>query len=230
MAVRKRATKMTPAENTRFKDVITTLIGNGTYGQLVSHHADMSHRMHSMGGMDPIGRQRFLPWHRVYLLKLEKAMQQIDAICFIPYWDWTTQKKVPPWLANFMPTVNVPGQGVINVSRDIAVPPPLPTKSDIKSVMSETTYTDFTTQLEFAHNNVHGWVGKTMANIIVSPADPLFWLHHAKIDRLWSTCQVKPANAGKIPSLTGNNRIMDPWTESEEDVRSIANLGYSYGP
>lgn len=221
---------MTPPEKTRFKDVITKLIGNGTYGQLVSHHADMSHRMHSMGGMDPVGRQRFLPWHRVYLVKLEKAMQQIDPLCFIPYWEWTTQKKVPPWLANFMPTVNVPGQGTIKVLRDIAAPPPLPTKSDIKSVLSETTYTAFTTQLEFAHNNVHGWVGGVMADILVSPSDPLFWLHHANIDRLWSIWQAKPSNVGKNPSLTGNDRIMDPWTESEEDVRSIADLGYSYGP
>src|SRR6266498_2738890 len=34
MAVRKRATQMTGAEEQRFRDVITTLIQNGTYGQL----------------------------------------------------------------------------------------------------------------------------------------------------------------------------------------------------
>ena len=78
MAVRKKATAMTAAEKKRFRDVITALIGNGTYGQLASFHADMSHNMHgSMGGA---GRQRFLPWHRIYLLKLEQAMQAIDSL------------------------------------------------------------------------------------------------------------------------------------------------------
>ena len=99
MAVRKRATQMTDTETQRFRDVITTLIQNGTYGQLVSHHANMMHNMH--GSMGFVGRQRFLPWHRVYLLRLEEAMQAIDPLSFIPYWRWTTQRSVPSWLQDF---------------------------------------------------------------------------------------------------------------------------------
>lgn len=63
--IRKRESKMTKGEKDRYRNTINTLIQNGTYGQLVRHHTNMDHRMHSMGGMDPIGRQRFLPWHRV---------------------------------------------------------------------------------------------------------------------------------------------------------------------
>jgi tyrosinase len=168
MGVRKRATQMTDAEEERFRDVITALIQNGTYGQLVSHHANMMHNMH--GSMGFVGRQRFLPWHRVYLLRLEEAMQAIDPLCFIPYWRWTSQRWVPPWLANFRPTVNVPGQGNIPVTRNVGAPPPLPTASDVSDVLSETTFTDFATQVEFIHNDVHGWVGGTMALITTSPA------------------------------------------------------------
>jgi tyrosinase len=226
MAVRKSATQMTDAEKQRFRDVITQLIQNGTYGQLVSHHANMMHNMHSSMGF--VGRQRFLPWHRVYLLRLEEAMQAIDSLSFIPYWGWTTQRWVPPWLSNFRPTVNVPGQGNIAVARNVGAPPPLPTGSDVSDVLSETTYTDFTTQLEFIHNDVHGWVGGTMSLITTSPADPLFWLHHAQVDRLWSQWQAKSSNAGKNPILSGNNRIMDPWPETAAQVRSITSLGYSY--
>lgn len=94
MAVRKRATKMVAAEKKRFRDVITALIGSGTFGQLVADHADMMHNMH--GGMGAIGRQRFLPWHRVYLLKLERAMQALDPQAFIPYWNWTSQRLFHP--------------------------------------------------------------------------------------------------------------------------------------
>ena len=52
----------------------------------------------------------------------------------------------------------------------------------------------------------------------------------AQVDRLWSIWQAKPANSGKNPTLSGNNRIMDPWQETAAQVRSIASLGYSYGP
>ena len=226
MAVRKRATQMTDTEKQRFKDVITTLIQNGTYGQLVRHHANMMHNMH--GSMGFVGRQRFLPWHRVYLLRLEEAMQAIDPLSFIPYWRWTTQRSVPSWLQNFRPTVNVPGQGNITVTRNTGIPPLLPTTAHVNDVLSETTFTDFVTQLEFIHNDVHGWVRGTMALITTSPADPLFWLHHAQVDRLWSVWQAKPSNAGKNPILSWNNRIMDPWTETATQVRSITTLGYSY--
>jgi tyrosinase-like protein len=48
---------------------------------------------------------------------------------------------------------------------------------------SGVTYTTFTSVLEGFHNEVHGWVGGAMGSIMVSPADPLFWLHHAQISR-----------------------------------------------
>ncbi|HEX5741848.1 MAG TPA: tyrosinase family protein [Pilimelia sp.] len=40
------------------------------------------------------------------------------------------------------------------------------------------------------HNAVHVWVGGHMAQTD-SPNDPVFWLHHANIDRLWSQWQTR---------------------------------------
>lgn len=124
----------------------------------------------------------------------------------------------------------MPGQGTITVVRNTGAPPSLPRKAEIDDVLSEETYTDFVTALEFQHNGVHGWVGGTMALITTAPADPVFWLHHAQIDRLWSIWQAEPANAGKNPQLAGANATMDPWPETEVQVRSVASLSYSYGP
>ena len=31
---------------------------------------------------------------------------------------------------------------------------------------------------------MHNWVGGIMSDIMYSPCDPLFWLHHAFIDRV----------------------------------------------
>ena len=32
--------------------------------------------------------QRFLPWHRAYLINFERELREIDSFLSIPYWDW----------------------------------------------------------------------------------------------------------------------------------------------
>lgn len=232
MAVRKRTTSMTVAEQNRFKSVITALInapGNpNPYGTLVWRHTNHAHNMHP--GMGAVAVQRFLPWHRVFLLKVEQMGQAIDPLFFIPYWKWTSERMVPPWLATFKPTVKVPVTPDITVVRNPPRPGlSLPTATFINNnVMTATTFTNFTFAIDAPHGQVHNWCNGTMSNINFSPVDPLFWLHHAEIDRLWSVWQA--SNPGKNPTLSGANKTMDPWPETEAAVRSISALGYSYGP
>lgn len=186
----------------------------------------MSHNQH---GMNALGTQRFLPWHRVYLLRLEELLQKIDSAAFVPYWDWTKSRSVPTWMRTFTPTVFVPGNGMVVVKRNASIR----AKKNVKAIMPLTAYTAFTHALENGpHGEVHVEVGvvngarEAMARITVSPADPLFWLHHAQIDRLWAQWQI--AMPRKNPSLSGINATLDPWTEKESQVRSIAALGYNY--
>ena len=35
------------------------------------------------------------------------------------------------------------------------------------------------------HNQVHGYVGGFMGSFDTAGLDPIFWLHHANIDRIW---------------------------------------------
>jgi tyrosinase len=225
MTQRKNAHHLTAAESGRYKRAIKKMLADITnpYGKLVAIHGDMSHDMH---GMDADGVQRFLPWHRDYLLQFEKALQQIDPAAFIPYWDWTVKRTVPRWIKTFKPTVIVPGTGTVTVKRKSSIP----ATKKVATIMAKTTFTDFTTHLEGGpHNQVHNEIGGpngTMADIMISPADPIFWLHHGNLDRLWSQWQA--AHPGKNPKLTGAARIMDPWPQTETQLRSIATLGYSY--
>ena len=76
------------------------------------------------------------------------------------------------------------------------------------------------------HNGVHMWVGGIMSDIMYSPTDVLFWLHHANCDRLWSIWQENHANQN--PNLTGTDAIMDPWSFNEQDTRDTTNFGYVY--
>ena len=70
--------------------------------------------------------------------------------------------------------------------------------------MAKTSFEPFQNFLERVHGSVHIAVGGpsqdpqqqgTMATAH-SPADPLFWLHHANIDRLWSQWTAAHPNAG----------------------------------
>ncbi len=231
MVVRKRASSLTPVEQTRFKSVMNTLINAAgdpnPYGTLVWRHTNHAYNMHP--GMSPVATQRFLPWHRAFVLKVEQMGQAIDPLFFIPYWKWTSERTVPPWLATFKPTVKVPATPNITVVRNPPAPGlTLPTATTINAVMGQTTFTAFTDAIDFPHGRVHNWCNGTMSNINFSPVDPLFWLHHAEIDRLWSVWQA--SNPGQNPSLAGSDRIMAPWPDTEASLRSITTLGYSYGP
>ncbi|MFE9253269.1 tyrosinase family protein [Streptomyces sp. NPDC007088] len=83
------------------------------------------------------------------------------------------------------------------------------------------------------HNRVHRWVGGTMLGGS-SPGDPVFWLHHAFVDLIWSRWQRAHPKAGYLParalspgdSQSGRiatlNDPMPPW-----DVAPAALLDHS---
>lgn len=218
---------MTKPEQDRFKTAYQTLISAGILGPIIAIHADMSHMMHS--SMGSIGTQRFLPWHRAYLYEMEQALLAHDPHVTIPYWDWTVTRSFPTWLQNFTPTVVVNGNPITVTRQPGVLSHNLPSKAQLNSVMNQTNFTPFTQPpngLEGLHNTVHMWVGGTMGNIPTAPADPIFWMHHANVDRIWDSWQKK--NSGKNPSLVGSHAIMDPWSFTESDTRSTKNFGYVY--
>ncbi len=95
--------------------------------------------------------------------------------------------------------------------------------------MTKKSYDAFSAPINGIHGAVHIWVGGTMSDASVSPADPVFWLHHANLDRLWWTWYKDPAAGnGQNPALSGPDAVMDPWTYNESDTRNIATLGYAY--
>jgi tyrosinase len=48
------------------------------------------------------------------------------------------------------------------------------------------------------HNKVHRWVGGLMMGA-TSPDDPVFWLHHAYMDLLWTRWQQAHPRSGYLP-------------------------------
>ncbi|KAJ3165669.1 hypothetical protein HDU88_003862 [Geranomyces variabilis] len=55
---------------------------------------------------------------------------------------------------------------------------------------SRTSYASFRNNFESQpHNAVHSSIGGDMFVVTISPNDPLFYLHHANVDRMWSIWQ-----------------------------------------
>ncbi|HVT58937.1 MAG TPA: tyrosinase family protein [Thermoanaerobaculia bacterium] len=250
-AVRKDQAALTAGDQEAFRQAVSRLVDEGKYAELVQIHMDMSHNMH--GSMGETGLYRFLGWHRRYLLEVEHELQRVDALLRpkvteklgIPYWRW--QDPFPAWLTNFLPAKD-PISGGPAPLRKTAAPPQKANGQDVATIVgdfriqntglpNENDYTKFTYALEGwglrpnntslpAHNQGHAWIGGIMNNTRTSPADPIFWLHHAEVDRLWQSWRQKNPNPG--PLLTGGDRIMDPWPDLYDDLLDIAALGVAY--
>jgi tyrosinase len=228
--IRKKEQDLTKTERTRLIDAFTVINQSGTFGKFVAIHADMSHHQHRMtSAPDDLGAQRFLPWHRVFLDQVETALRRIHPDVTIPYWDWTADQKVPDWIAETLPTVVVPGPmgGVVHVTRSPGDEKALQEiTSPISEVMKSDTFDTFVEGLESIHDAVHMWVGATMSDLTTAAADPLFYMHHANVDRLWWNWHQDYPNQN--PTLRGDNAVMDPWRVTEPTTRNIANFHYSY--
>ncbi len=233
--VRKSAEAMTPAEQQIFKSAVTKAIADGSYSRLVNIHADMAHDMHTMGGM-PAGTERFLPWHRMFLVTFEQALRVFEPNFFVPHWRWMDKSDIPSWLKKFKPSGVVDENGKpIRITRAPGTSPTartLPTTSTIQTtVMNRSDYHSFTLALEGAnpfgaHNLVHVWFNGTMSRVPHAPADPMFWMHHAELDRIWAIWAT--AHAGQVPNLSGADAILDPWPEKVTDVLDTRVGAYSY--
>ena len=101
-------------------------------------------------------------------------------------------------------------------------------RAPASTAMSKTNYGDFSSIVNGIHGSVHIWVGGTMSDASVSPADPVFWLHHANLDRLWWVWYNSAQGNHQNPPLTGSDALMDPWTYTEPDTRSISTFHYIY--
>ena len=214
---RKDQASLTENERQRFLCAFNVINSNGTLGALVDIHGDPVHQPHST--------QRFLPWHRIYLLRMEELLMMADPTVCIPYWKSSEEQAFPAWLLGFTPTVNLAG-GPHTVTRNIGAFAVLPDAAAVAAVMANGTFNAFTPALQGVHNSGHVWVGGSMGSVPTAPADPVFWMHHAESDRIWAAWQA--THPGQNPTLAGAAATMDPWTETEPDTRDITVLGYAY--
>ena len=142
----------------------------------------------------------------------------------IPYWGWTRLRRVPPALER--------AENPLNHRRNPGfIVPDLPSVAEIegeRGLLRIDNYRNFASRLESGpHARVHNWVDSDMANLMISPSDPLFWCHHAYVDYIWDKWQCGHTTAGPSdPSQRlnlGSGRFI-----KVEEVLMVERLGYEY--
>jgi tyrosinase len=209
----------------------------------------------------PHGLPDFTHWHRHYILNFERICGDLigDPNFALAYWDWTQNNgripspffdldalnveklgdvahdSSPNWAGGaLVDTIGVRGLTRTQGLRD---DPRLGGAFDPKKIEDVKRFTDFGLfkgRLESSpHNNAHvisgggtGHMGDGM-----SPLDPIFWLHHCNVDRVWAEWQ-KAQNLTPPLGLLYDGQFVDgkgkPVKASSASSLSVADLGYTY--
>ncbi len=141
----------------------------------------------------------FFAWHRGYIYYFERQLRAVcgDPQLVLPYWDYYTNPTLPAEFTN--PSTDNPlyeSRVNNNVREALSM---APFSSSLINFPTNSANA-FEPSFESApHNLVHNIIGGVMSDML-SPTDPIFWLHHANVDRLW-VAWVLAANGRKMPAL-----------------------------
>ncbi|ARP67093.1 MULTISPECIES: tyrosinase family protein [Mesorhizobium] len=198
--VRKNAESLTRFEVQIFLDALKKL--HDIQNSAASSDYEPFVRIHEAANQLEIHRSPlFLPWHRALLLDLERRLQQVDPRVTIPYWRFD-EPADHVFSDDFMgatvpgvPFVSGPGLGdwidpqMGRLIRDPAVAPSQGVLDPAVPANFHRAFVIFHSQIESSfHSGVHRNLGGWLATAD-SPADPLFFLLHANVDRVWAHWQ-----------------------------------------
>ncbi|KZM21620.1 Tyrosinase [Ascochyta rabiei] len=195
------------------------------YEDLVALHQTLTPNVH--------GNAKFLLWHRYYLWTFEQMLRSDCGFNReLPWFDETryagryTQSSV--FSSQWFGSINVGGQCVTNgqfaglainigpgsgntrhcLARDNDDSETINTGSAIVDACnSRSTYADMASCAEGgAHAWGHNGIGAVMQDTYASPADPVFFLHHAFIDRNFRIWQNNGGNP-RITTVSGTDAV-----------------------
>lgn len=185
----------------------------------------------------------FLSWHRMYLYFFERILRAKSGNpnLTLPYWDYQTNGAIP---IDYRFPANA-ANALYNASRALAInnpsltnPGTLPSAISIRinSALTNIDYYTFQSALENPHGGVHVSVGGDMSDVRRAALDPVFWLHHANIDRLWEAWLSKCGSRANPKDATWLNKTYSFVDETgtivnmkgSQVVKTAATLNYRY--
>jgi len=202
--VRKNANTLTPGERDRFVSAFAQLNNQGA-----GRFADFRDMHTNVSSPQAHGAAGFLPWHRAYLLDLERELQAIDPSVALPYWRFD-QPAPNIFTLDYLGVSNALGtvqfsatnplqfwftDGVQGINRrpffsTAVAPPGLRTEAQTLALGgANNLYASFRTLEGNPHGSAHTSFGGSISSIGTAAKDPLFFLLHSNVDRLWAKWQ-----------------------------------------
>ncbi len=191
------------------------------------------------------GTWRFLPWHRCQIYWFERIVAQLSGKpdFAMPYWDWqVTGRLAPVFLDPSSPFYHAPRNPNL-ASFDFVRSREQLWGGDWANVFqgSFNSFAGFVGDSgaveTSGHSYVHVMVGGDMGDPATAPRDPLFFFHHANIDRVWAAWQSRAEARGVIFDdawlaepfdMFADERGSNAPTLTTADVRATSMLGYRY--
>lgn len=199
--IRKNANTLTPAERDRFASAFARLNNQGA-----GRFTDFRDMHTAAGDPEAHGGPAFLPWHRAYLLDLERELQAIDPTVSLHYWRFD-QASPNLFTRDFLGESDLLGtvqfnatnplqfwktDGVQGINRrprfNTGTAPPGPI-SQAQTLALGNAYRDFRRMQGNPHGSAHVSFGGSISSIPTAARDPLFFLLHCNVDRLWAKWQ-----------------------------------------
>jgi polyphenol oxidase len=219
--------------------------------------------LNSNAGEEIHGGWWFFPWHRCYLYFFERILGSLvgDNTLALPYWDWDNVEHVtlPPPYTTPNDATNPLCDLMRGVDPSAQLSPDYVGPQIIGPIMQQPSWDLFMgTDPESPngsggsiengpHGVVHLWTGKPsmylpwgapdMGVLATAAQDPIFFAHHANIDRLWDVWANSSTTTDPLPP--SESWLSHSWTFYDEnqqwrsikvgDVIKPANLNYTYG-
>jgi tyrosinase len=264
--IRKDANKLTPAERDRFINAMATL-NNGGMGAFTSFRD-----MHTEPAEDEAhGSPGFLPWHRAYTLDLERALQAIDPSVTLPYWKFDVpapnlftrefigvsqngrvafagSNPLQFWATDQSPGISRTPKFNTATSGASALPFPVMSEDETLGLgQVGARFDNFDNMEGDPHGSAHMNFGGYLSAIPQAARDPLFFLLHANVDRLWAKWQWQNrrfdgkrvetffyrGNVSSTPHVRVGHNLRDtmwPWNQVTGNPRPPTAPGGSFPP
>jgi Common central domain of tyrosinase len=214
----------------------------------------------------------FLPWHRLYVYYMEKIIRETsgDKDFALPYWDYGSVFTMPkPFQATAGGSLYEHSRLIsLNKGKPITNDSQKTIAKDLKQLSQIHDYQTFNKQLNSGlHGFMHDYIGGTdglfnpiynavidksidsgcigcgmMGEVPSAGFDPIFWMHHSNVDRLWQN--FIDANPGQNVTLSQLDSVQWPYSFFEiapapaghklvkhtmaEVLADISNVDYRY--
>jgi len=129
----------------------------------------------------------FWAWHRMYLYWFERIVRRHSNMYdwAIPYWDWAnpSERAMPAPFRSVGDTLyDATRNASVNSGGELSTS----LATSVSNAMMSVDYFNAQSGVNGPHGSVHVAVSGNMSGVVTAAQDPIFWVHHAQVDRLWN--------------------------------------------